>query len=670
MDESIRRLQSSPPIIIGAALLVWGWQCQLVMYAIPMALLIEVSPVVRWRWAITDKEFNTLSDFSGVVFFLCVVYIFSTEGARGIFVILKVLPFILFPLLITQRYSEAGVMRMSALIVSLRKLASRDSSQRDGSFDIGLPYFVLCLISASSGNQRTILFFVVVAGLLAIVLWPMRSRRFSIVTWCISLALAVTIAYGMQTGMRQLQASIEASFMGMFDQFMWRYRDPNRATTAIGSLGRLKLSDRIVLRVATEENIRLPMLLKEASYSSFGHGIWSTNDKEFSVIDQNEDGSWDLIRDRAAERSMRISTYMIKEKGVIPLPHGSTRIENVTAIELARNPHGAVSMDIREGWISFDVRYSENELDEVPPNESDLFLLDYYRADLEKVTKELGLESMTPAQAVDTVAEYFRDNFSYTLNYRQRYPRGKYLANFLNNTRKGHCEYFATATALLLRSVGIPTRYAVGYSVDEFSRLEGQYVARARHAHSWTQVYIQGKWQVLDTTPSNWAPYEAENASPFQGLMDLWAWGSYRWELFQSDDVTTEEETTDWLLWLLIPLSFILAWRIYFRERVQLGKELQNPAKLSSKHGEDSEFYVLCSTLEQRFFPREEGETLGMWLKKLGRLVPPHTVESALKLHYQYRFDPSGLVPSERKKLHSLVREVLAELAAVQSARY
>ncbi len=668
MDNKTRLLEHTPALVVGAALMLWGWQCQLFPYAVPMALLIELSPLVRWRWAITDKEFNTLSDFSGVVFFLVVVYIFSTEGARGIFVILKVLPFILFPLLITQRYSEIGVMKLSALIVSLRKLESMQSTRRDKRFDIALPYFVLCLVSASSGNHRTILFFVLVAVLIALLLWPMRSRRFSIQAWALGIVMAITMAYGVQLGMRYMQASIEASFMGMFDQFMWRYRDPNRATTAMGSLGRLKLSDRIVLRVSPGEDIELPILLKEASYSSFGHGIWSTSDKEFTVIDPNDSGNWDLYAEGSTRKRMQVSAYMIKEEGVIPLPHGSRAIENVAAIEIARNPHGTVLMDIREGWITYDVEYSEDELVEAPPGEDDLFLLDYYREDLQQVVEELGLEGMAPRDAVETLQRFFAENFSYTLNYRQRYPRGKYLANFLNKSRQGHCEYFATATALLLRTAGIPARYAVGYSVDEYSTLEGSYIARSRHAHSWTLVYLDGAWEVIDTTPAVWAPLESESASPLQPFMDLWAWISYRWELFQSEDITEEESSYNWLLLLLLPLSAFLGWRIYFRERVQLAREKVKAMGIHYKLGQESEFYELCRLLEQKYFPREKGETISTWLEKIGTRVPLSEINLVLKLHYRYRFDPRGIERDERRELQKNIEKLLAELEGLQRA--
>ena len=78
--------------MLGASLIVWGWQTGFMIYAIPMAILLELSHWSGWRWNITEKEFNNVADLSGVLFFIAVVYIFTNEGSRGIFVILSIIP--------------------------------------------------------------------------------------------------------------------------------------------------------------------------------------------------------------------------------------------------------------------------------------------------------------------------------------------------------------------------------------------------------------------------------------------------------------------------------------------------------------------------------------------------------------------------------------------------
>ncbi len=658
MSRDNSQLGPAPVLLIGAALLLWGWQCQQLYYAVFMALLIELSPALPWRWAISDKEFNTLSDFSGVVFFLSVIYIFSDEGARGIFVILEVLPFILFPLLLIQQYSDSGDMKLSALFVSLRKLDPALSPEANARTNIALPYFIICLLAASAGNQRSLLFFFMVAALVVYALFIRRSKRYSIITWIATIVLALSLAFATQHGLRSLQASIEASFLGIFDQFMWRYRDPNRATTAIGSLGRLKLSDRIVLRIKTREKLTQAMLLREASYSSFGHGIWNSQQSEFTVIDPARDKVWVLNPEEESTDQIHVSTYMTREEAVIPVPHGTNVIENVAAIEIARNQFGAVLMDMREGWVQYDVKYGDSLRSDSLPDENDLSIISYYRKDFEKLADELKLGSMSDVDKVRTVKDYFHNNFTYSLNSGQRYPRGRYMANFLFKSKRGHCEYFATATALLLRSAGVPTRYAVGYAVDEYSTLEGQYIARARDAHSWTLAYVQGEWTVIDTTPSVWSAQESENASAFEPILDLWAWLSYNWSVWQSDDVEDDEQD-NYLMWLLIPLLAILAWRIYFRERIKKSKRDPNNTLSIKRNGTNSSFYRLIQYLETNCRPRQPGETVARWLTDLKPIVSSVKLVMALSLHNRYRFDPAGISNSELAELDSIVKELM-----------
>ncbi|RMF95418.1 MAG: DUF3488 domain-containing protein [Planctomycetota bacterium] len=118
----------------------------------------------------------------------------------------------------------------------------------------------------------------------------------------------------------------------------------------------------------------------------------------------------------------------------------------------------------------------------------------------------------------------FRDSneFTYTLNPPERDPTLDPIEDFLFVHRQGHCEYFATALALMLRSRGIPARVVVGYKTDEFNRFGQYYQVRQLHAHAWVEIYLgpnkipayllaggddardrflRGGWLRLDPTP-------------------------------------------------------------------------------------------------------------------------------------------------------------------------
>ncbi|MGI8783151.1 MAG: transglutaminase TgpA family protein [Acidobacteriota bacterium] len=76
------------------------------------------------------------------------------------------------------------------------------------------------------------------------------------------------------------------------------------------------------------------------------------------------------------------------------------------------------------------------------------------------------------------------------------------LADFLFRTRAGHCEYFATAQAILLRTLGIPARIVNGYRRGDFNPISGDFVVRQANAHSWVEAFFPSLgWIEFDPTP-------------------------------------------------------------------------------------------------------------------------------------------------------------------------
>ena len=112
-------------------------------------------------------------------------------------------------------------------------------------------------------------------------------------------------------------------------------------------------------------------------------------------------------------------------------------------------------------------------------------------------------------------------DFSYTLDLSAKSIAGlDPIEQFLAVDKRGHCQYFAAALVMMLRSQGIPARIVVGYKTAEYNDLSHQYVARQLHAHAWVEalidrdqlepnrnVYGQPKstqyWLRLDPTPSS-----------------------------------------------------------------------------------------------------------------------------------------------------------------------
>jgi len=100
------------------------------------------------------------------------------------------------------------------------------------------------------------------------------------------------------------------------------------------------------------------------------------------------------------------------------------------------------------------------------------------------------------------IENHLRNHFAYTLNLTGK-PGADPLAHFLFETRAGHCEYFASAMIIMLRTLGIPSREVNGFLPGEYNELGGDYIVRASDAHSWVEVYFPGvDWQTFDPTPA------------------------------------------------------------------------------------------------------------------------------------------------------------------------
>jgi hypothetical protein len=110
---------------------------------------------------------------------------------------------------------------------------------------------------------------------------------------------------------------------------------------------------------------------------------------------------------------------------------------------------------------------------------------------------------------------HLRTTLAYSL--RTENPRNlDPLENFLFEEQKGHCEFFATAGALLARSLGVPSRVAYGWAGGTYYEGSNLFVFRSREAHAWTEVLLEGHgWTVLDPTPPGALERElAETAEP------------------------------------------------------------------------------------------------------------------------------------------------------------
>jgi len=707
-----------PPFLLGSTILFWGWQSHLFPYAVPMALILELARWIRWRWALSDKDFNRVTDFTSLSFIMATFYLASQQSVHGFMTLLNWLPMVFFLLITAQIYSTHGTINLGSLFLSLRSQSGKSHHRANERINLTYPYLMICLLSASVTQNSW--FFVGVYLLIGYGLWAVRPSRYSAMIWVLLLGMAGTLAYISQLGIYRLQTQVEEMMLSWFQDSLSTNRDPYRQHTALGYIGRLKLSDRIVLRVKSPH----PLLLREVSYNTYFKTIWRVKKSHFSEMPLNQDemswtvakvpnspslkeemtragvrksqgnqgattrdcpynidylcnnqgattrdcpynidylcrgnplwlpGNIDYSRDNF-KQSLQVSAYLNKGKGMLALPHGTYKIADLAVPSIQRNEYGAVKVENGPGLIKYTAHFGKNTPLDSVPTEDDL-RLPRYEEYLTELSNELDLPHQKPQQVLEKLTKFF-NNFQYSLNLTAPDQRNiTPLEHFLRDSRVGHCEYFATATVLLLRTAGIPSRYASGYAVEEFSNLEGVYLVRKRHAHAWALAYINGRWQIFDTTPADWFSLEEEMAAWWEPLYDVISWLTYKFSQWRWRD--DSDSSTDWLLWLILPLSLLLIWRLYSREKVARSQSAK-PLNTAIVVGADSAFYQIVQQLNAAGLIRQQGETLTAWLKRVrAPLLSEASMQTMLTLHQRYRFDPAGISMEEQTILAAQVK--------------
>ena len=119
-----------------------------------------------------------------------------------------------------------------------------------------------------------------------------------------------------------------------------------------------------------------------------------------------------------------------------------------------------------------------------------------------ELAQQIAGSEATPYLRALAIERYLSTRYQYTLQLPSQPPADP-IADFLFSRRRGHCEYFASSMAILLRTVGIPSRIITGFRGAQFNQLNANYIVRASDAHSWVEAYIPGAgWTTFDPTPA------------------------------------------------------------------------------------------------------------------------------------------------------------------------
>jgi len=649
---------AAPPLLIGASLLFWGWQTGNWVAALILAALVEAARRVRFKFDLGAAEHSWIADLCTIVFVGLAVLLSVNRGvAHGILAAFQWLPAALAPILLAQFLSESGRVPLSALFRYIRKLRRENPAIKDPPVDTSAVYLAMTLISAGVANARGPGYY---AGIVIAVAWGLyawRPRHASITAWALLFGVAVAGGYAGHAGLSHLQSQLEA---WVAEWYLKGFEgDPDRASTDIGTLGRLKLLDTILLRVyAPPREAERVRLLHRASYNTYIGTSWLARSAPMQSVDAEPGGlTWKLAA-LESQWTVRMAARVERGRILLALPSATTRITGLGALAMRRNALGAVHAELAGDWVQYEAEGADMAETAAPPAREDSSVPSPERTTFAEVSAELGLAGLPAEDALRRVQQYFA-GFSYSTWREKQAPEGVTpLGDFMRNARSGHCEYFAAATTLLLRSAGIPARYSTGFAVMEFSPLEGAFVVRARHAHAWARAWTGTRWVDLDTTPPSWFQEEEQRLAPFwEKLTDLARWAGFRWSQ------RGELQASDAWYAVLAILIAVLAWRLLRGRRVTRGAATAAAAPRVWP-GTDSEFYALERALIERGHARNPGTPLSSWLEQASNALDAgrrQRLREALRLHQRYRFDPAGLGETERRRLRELCRAVATE---------
>ena len=339
-------------------------------------------------------------------------------------------------------------------------------------------------------------------------------------------------------GLFYMTPRMQAGILGRADPFM--LTTGHTQTIELAQGGHIIRSQALVMRVEfpdePDHRFEGAMFWRITSLNDYQLSHWerrsligSSDEPMFALVRGNrlraEGDRLDTVSRRhfdAGGRVVHQSIYMddVPLEGV-PVLTLAERVANLSrgqAIQLKWADSGdyTVLLDRRGArWLRYEAwsgiqEYSQEQLrcapddyaSVLPPRDYELLM----RHNLEPRTQQLVQEIVTGKTTVydkaAAIGAYLNNGgYFYTLDL-PNLPADHPIDAFIHDTKVGHCELFASALALMLRSLGIPTRVVAGYRGGEWSPNDQAYLVREDMAHLWVEVYFIGiGWVTFDPSP-------------------------------------------------------------------------------------------------------------------------------------------------------------------------
>ena len=272
-------------------------------------------------------------------------------------------------------------------------------------------------------------------------------------------------------------------------------------------------------RLVTQSNIEVFTVKSDrraywqlTTLDTFDGRIWSSNRNYSSVKKSLPGGISDAVKQDAVVQEFDISAL---DSIWLPVAYRPTKVEGVKHVSYSEQLGSLISSEATSNGLVYKV---ESEIPEfrpealrtapaVAPDRQFLALPSVPAAVVAEARRITGPHTTAFDKAL-ALQDYFRKGFTYSLDVRPGHDE-RALERFLLRDKKGYCEQFAGTFAVMARSVGLPSRVAVGFTPGELDA-DGRYHVRGLNAHAWPEVYLgQFGWVAFEPTPGP-APPGAE----------------------------------------------------------------------------------------------------------------------------------------------------------------
>jgi len=300
----------------------------------------------------------------------------------------------------------------------------------------------------------------------------------------------------------------------------------------LGQIGEIKKDSTVVMRVRTGKAVNYPLLRwRGIALSTFDGRRWSSHDKFRALRTSGADGwinlalpsdlqtpifgqlSYIVLLQPLASDAVFVPGHVLALRGNFSndtnqyyISQRSSSLGTDSAGSVYNPSHNYVQIRY-DGLSLLPVARppsARNAGTEYPEEIRRVYLQLPEKLDsrIPELAQKIAASARNPYDKALLMESYLQKNFGYTLNLAGK-PGADPLAQFLFVTKAGHCEYFASAMAVMLRTLNIPSREVNGFLPGEFNDVAGDYIVRASDAHSWVEAYFPGSgWISFDPTPA------------------------------------------------------------------------------------------------------------------------------------------------------------------------